>query len=85
MLQLDISKTDHWKNVSYRIGSLISNFLEKFDQTDARFLVTAISQTLFDTYILRLTTFSISPMPISIDIYNKRLLLLFKSARVREY
>ncbi len=53
----DILKTDHWKNVSYCVSSLNSNFFHSewrnFDKTDMRFLNTGISRMIFYTNILR--------------------------------
>ncbi len=53
--QEDISKTDCWKNVSFHISSLISNFFilkgEIFVQTHMRFLDICIFQMILDTEI----------------------------------
>ncbi len=65
----DILKTDHWKNVSYHISSLISNFFilngeiltEPIqDFLTALFLKWFLMLRFWDS---RLPTFSISPMP----------------------
>ncbi len=69
LLKRDISKTDHRKNVSYCIGSLISNFFILNGEILTKLIQDFSIPVFLEQFLiprlqnLRSPTFSISPMP----------------------